>query len=397
MNLMKIGQSVKMAVKSILGNKARSALTMLGIVIGVSSVILLTGIGGGATKEITDSLSEMGTKLIAVGINRRQTSRTVDIEDFEIFIEKNPELVSLMSPQINGRAQIKLKNNNFQTSLSAYDSTYADINPSQVKILSGRFINDNDISKRSHVAVVGTYIRDELFGGLDPVGETIKLNGQIFTIVGLYEETDDSSEGSGDDRVTIPYTTAIRFLKNKNISSYYFLAASEDVVEKAAEELTDYITKKLGSDYGFDVSSTKEMLETMDEMVAQMTALLAGIAGISLVVGGIGIMNIMTVSVSERTREIGIRKAIGARTTDILLQFLIESVFLSAIGGVIGIAAGIGLGRGVSGLIEDMNFVVQGNMVLVSFGFSVAVGIFFGIAPARKAAKLNPIDALHSE
>lgn len=397
MNLMKIGQSVKMAVKSIFGNKARSALTMLGIVIGVSSVILLTGIGGGATKEITDSLSEMGTKLIAVGINRRQTSRTVDIEDFEKFIEKNPELVSMMSPAINEHAQIKLKNNNFLTSLSAYDSTYADINPSQVEILSGRFINENDIIRRSHVAVVGTYIRDELFGGLDPVGETIKLNGQIFTIVGLYEETDDSSEGSGDDRVTIPYTTAIRFLKNKNISSYYFLAVSEDVVEEATEELTNFIAEKLGSDYGFDVSSTKEMLETLDEMVAQMTALLAGIAGISLVVGGIGIMNIMTVSVSERTREIGIRKAIGARTTDILLQFLIESVFLSAIGGIIGIAVGIGLGKGVSGLIEDMNFVVQGNMVLISFGFSAAVGVFFGIAPARKAAKLNPIDALHSE
>ncbi len=396
MNLMKLGQSVKMAMKSILGNKARSALTMLGIVIGVGSVILLTGIGGGATKEITDSLSEMGTKLITVNMNRRQTSRTVDLDDFNDFIEKNPDLLSDMSPYISGQAQIKVGNNNFQTSLDAVDSSYSTIRSSSSKMESGRYINDNDIENRAYVAIVGTYIRDELFGGVDPVGETIKLNGKMFTIIGLYEETDDSSEGSGDDKVTIPYTTAIRFLKNKNISTYYFEAASEDTVESAATALKAFITKKLGSEYGFNVSSVKEMLETMDEMVGTMTTMLAGIAGISLVVGGIGIMNIMTVSVSERTREIGIRKAIGARTTDILTQFLIESVFLSAMGGVIGIILGICLGDAVSFFI-DMTFVLQVNMVFISFVFSLFVGIFFGLAPARKAAKLNPIDALHSE
>ncbi|MCH5186183.1 MAG: ABC transporter permease [Oscillospiraceae bacterium] len=396
MNFMKTGQSIKMAMKSIMGNKARSALTMLGIVIGVGSVILLTGIGGGATKEITDSLAEMGTKLITVNMNRRQTSRTVGIDDFEKFIEQNPDLLSDMSPYISNRAQIKLGNNNFQTVLDAVDSSYSHIRGNSAKLLSGRFISDTDIENRLYVAVVGTYIRDELFGGADPVGETVKLNGKVFTIVGLYEENDDSSEGSGDDKVTIPYTTAVRFLKSKTISTYYFEAASEDTVEAAADALKSYIAQKLGSSNGFNVSSVKEMLETMDEMVATLTTMLAGIAGISLIVGGIGIMNIMTVSVSERTREIGIRKAIGARTTDILMQFLIESIFLSAMGGVVGIAVGLGLGDVVS-LALDMDFVVQVNMVFISFGFSLLVGVFFGLAPALKAAKLNPIDALHSE
>jgi putative ABC transport system permease protein len=393
---MKTGQSIKMAMKSIMGNKARSALTMLGIVIGVCSVILLTGIGGGATKEITDSLSEMGTKLITVTMSRRQTSRTVDLDDFKDFIEENSDLLSDMTPYISGSAQVKVGNNNFQTSLDAVDTSYEEIKSNASKLLSGRFFSESDIDNRSYVVIVGTYIRDELFGGVDPVGETIKINGKIFTIIGLYEETDDSTEGSGDDKVTIPYTTAIRFLKNKNISTYYFEAASEDTVETAVEALESYITKKLGTDSGFNVSSVKEMLETMDEMVSTMTTMLAGIAGISLIVGGIGIMNIMTVSVSERTREIGIRKAIGARTTDILLQFLIESVFLSAMGGVVGIVVGLILGDAAS-YVMDMDFVVQVNMVFISFAFSLFVGIFFGLAPAKKAAKLNPIDALHSE
>ena len=246
------------------------------------------------------------------------------------------------------------------------------------------------------MAVVGTYIQQELFGGMDPVGEIIKLNGKQFTIVGVYEETGDSTETSADNKVTIPYTTAQRFLKNKTISTFYLEAATEDVVERAVDAANAFMTKKLGSDSRYRVSSVAEMLDTLNEMTGTMTAMLAGIAAISLVVGGIGIMNIMTVTVSERTREIGIRKAIGARTTDILLQFLIESVILSAMGGVIGIFAGIGLGQAISPILS-IEFVVQVNMVMMSFGFAIFIGVFFGIAPARKAAKLHPIEALRSE
>lgn len=392
--LTKLIQSVKMAVKSILGNKGRSALTMLGIIIGVMSVIVLTGIGGGATKEITDSLAEMGTKLVTVSFTRRFSTRTVAYDDLKEYVEENPELFSNMAPYISGMAQAKLGSTNAGTSLDATSPEYEDIK--SVELISGRFLSDTDINNRSYVAIVGTYIQQEFFGGVDPVGETIKLNGKQFKIIGVYEEQGDSTETSADNKVTIPYTTAMRFLKNKTISTYYLEGASEDVIDTAVDDLEAFITKKLGSDSGFSVSSVSAMLDAMNEMVGTLTAMLAGIAAISLIVGGIGVMNIMTVSVSERTREIGIRKAIGARTTDILLQFLIESMILSAMGGVIGIIFGIGIGPLIEKII-GMSYVIQSNMVVLSFSFSLAIGIFFGIAPAKKAAGLHPIDALRSE
>lgn len=390
----KINQSLKMAVKSILSNKGRSALTMLGIIIGVGSVILLTGIGGGTTKSITDQISQMGTRLITVTMNRRASTRSVDFDDLTEFIGDNPELFANITPYISGFAQAKLGDENFQTSLDATDPQYESVK--NVELTNGRFISDNDCESRSYVAVVGTYIQNELFGGMSPVGETIKLNGKQFKIIGVYEETDDSSETSQDNKVTIPYTTAMRFLKNKTISTFYLEATDEDTVEAAVDSVEAFITKKLGTDSGFSVSSVSSMLDTMNEITGTMTTMLAGIAAISLVVGGIGVMNIMTVSVSERTREIGIRKAIGARTTDILLQFLIESILLSIIGGIIGIIVGIGLGPIVKALV-GLEYSVQINMVILSFAFSAAIGVFFGIAPAKKAAKLHPIEALRAD
>lgn len=392
--LTKINQSVKMAIKSILGNKGRSALTMLGIIIGVGSVILLTGIGGGTTQAITDQIESLGTRLITVSMNRRASTRSVDFEDLTKFVEDNPELVSNLTPYISGSAQAKMGSENFQTSLDATDPQYESIQ--NVELINGRFISDYDCENRSYVAIVGTYIQNELFGGMNPVGETIKLNGKQFKIIGVYEEVGDSTETSQDNKVTIPYTTAMRFLKNKTISTYYLEAASEEVVDVAVDSIETFITKKLGTDSGFSVSSISAMLDTMNEITGMMTTMLAGIAAISLIVGGIGVMNIMTVSVSERTREIGIRKAIGARTTDILLQFLIESILLSAIGGIIGIIVGIGLGPVVKSLI-GLEYAVQMNMVILSFAFSAAIGVFFGIAPAKKAANLHPIEALRAD
>ncbi len=390
----KINQSIKMAVKSILGNKGRSALTMLGIIIGVGSVILLTGIGGGTTKAITDEISSMGTRLITVNMNRRTSTRNVDYDDLLEFVQDNPEQLLNVSPYISGMAQAKMGNENFSTSLDASNAQYESVK--NVELISGRFISDTDCNNRSYVAVVGTYIQKELFGGMNPVGETIKLNGKQFKIIGVYEEADDSSENSQDNKVTIPYTTAMRFLKNKTISTYYLEARTEDDVDRAVTLVKAFITRKLGTDSGFTVMSVSSIIDVMNEILGMMTTMLAGIAAISLIVGGIGVMNIMTVSVSERTREIGIRKAIGARTTDILLQFLIESVFLSAIGGVIGILVGIGLGPVVKTLL-GIEFAVQINMVIISFCFSAAIGVFFGIAPAKKAANLNPIEALRAD
>lgn len=393
----KLAQSLKMAVKSILGNKGRSALTMLGIIIGVASVIILTGIGNGATSSITDSLSSLGTRMITVSMSRGGwggSTRTVSVADMQKFLEENGDVVEAMSPVMNGSVLLKYKNQNTTSSFSAYDASYAEIKDTNVE--NGRFISEYDVLNRTYICIVGSYIVNEYFGGINPVGETVKLNGTPFKIVGTYKELGDSSEYSSDNCVTIPYTTAMRFLKNKNITSFYFNATSEDTVDTAVAEIKAFITKKLGTDSGFNVSSVAEMLDTINEIMGTLTAMLAGIAAISLIVGGIGIMNIMTVSVSERIREIGIRKAIGARTTDILLQFLTESAILSSMGGVIGIFVGIFLGKFVCKFI-NIEFAAQLDMVAVAFGFSLFIGIFFGIAPARKAAKLHPIDALRSE
>ncbi|MEE0944210.1 MAG: ABC transporter permease [Clostridia bacterium] len=393
----KILQSFKMSMKSILGNKGRSALTMLGIIIGVASVIILTGIGGGATKVISDSMAEMGTKLITVNMMfQRNSTRSIDIEDMQEFLEENPDLVSAMSPTLSGNVTAKSGRTNFTTSLSAYDSSYTEIQPNAAKLSSGRFLSDSDVINRRYNCIVGSYIKEEMFAGLDPVGKTIKLNGRQFNIIGCYEETSNSTENSSDNKVTIPYTTAIRFLKQARMDTFYFAAVTEDEVENAVTALERFITKKLGTDTGFMVNSVAEMIDTLDKMMGTMTTMLAGIAAISLIVGGIGIMNIMTVTVSERTREIGIRKAIGARTTDIMLQFLIESIVLSGLGGIVGIIFGIII-SGIVGNLISIQTVVQTDMVILSFTFSIVIGVFFGIAPARRAAKLNPIEALRSE
>lgn len=390
----KIFQSVKMAKKSILGNKARSALTMLGIIIGVASVILLTGIGNGATKMISDSISSMGTKLITVNLTKISGTRTVDMDDITEYISSKPELYSSITPYITSNAQVKVGTENYSASLEGTDPNYETIR--NVSLASGRFINENDVEKRSKVVVVGMYVQTELFGGMSPIGEKIKINGENFTVIGVYETVGSTVSEYSDGNVTIPYTTAMRFIKNKNISTYYLEASTEDNVESAVDDIEIFLTRKLGNDDGYNVSNIAEMLDTMNEMMGTMTAMLAGIAGISLVVGGIGVMNIMTVSVSERTREIGIRKAIGARTSDILMQFLIESVMLSALGGIIGIILGFAFKPAVEALLS-MDYVIKGSMVLLSFGFSLFIGVFFGIAPARKAARLHPIEALRSE
>lgn len=395
MSLVKFMQSFKMSIKSILSNKGRSALTMLGIIIGCASVIVLTGIGGGTTDSVVETVSEMGANKVTVSMTRgRNSSRYIDVSDMEEYAEENSDLVQYMSPYLSQTAMIKRGTENGMTNVEGCGVDYEHIN--NLDLASGRFFTDFDIENRRKVCIVGSYQVVEYFDGLDPVGQEIKINGEPFEIIGVYDETGGSKETSTDNKVTIPYTTAMRFFTTKNIQTFYFWTVNKDDVEQVTNDLERFITKKLGTDEGFSVSNISSLLDTMDEMMGLMTTMLAGIAAISLVVGGIGIMNIMTVSVSERTREIGIRKAIGARTTDILLQFLIEATVLSGLGGIIGILSGIGIGELIANF-SSIVYVTQNDMVTMSFCFTLVIGIGFGIAPARKAAKLNPIEALRSE
>ena len=384
----------KMAISSILANKTRSFLTMLGSIIGVGSVIALMAIGQGSTNMITDSISSAGTNLLTVNVMGRG-DKTLDPDDMVAFIDESPELYAGVAPVVSGSG-VMIKNGNKNTdstSLTGTNEKYADIRSTDLSM--GRYLTVSDIDNRLHVAVIGTYLQQELFDGANPLGQQIKINGTPFTVVGVLEETQDSEEGTAD-AIVIPYNVATRLLKNSTVRTYMVQAASDDAVDTAKANLKTYLSKKFEGDNTYTIIDQKELMETLDEALGTMTAMLGGIAGISLLVAGIGIMNIMLVSVTERTREIGIRKAIGARRRHILTQFLIESAVISTLGGLLGIVLGVWLGSALGNLLGITAAADMGTIIF-AFVFSLAMGLFFGYYPANKASKLNPIDALRFE
>ncbi len=385
----------KMAISSILANKTRSFLTMLGSIIGVGSVIALMAIGQGSTNMITDSISSAGTNLLTVTVMGRG-DKTLDPDDMVAFIDESPELYAGVAPVVSGSG-VMIKNGNKNTdstSLTGTNEKYADIRSTDLSM--GRYLTVSDIDNRLHVAVIGTYLQQELFDGGNPLGQQIKINGTPFTVVGVLEETQDSEEGTADDAIVIPYNVATRLLKNSTVRTYMVQAASDDAVEAAKANLKTYLSKMFTGDNTYTIIDQKELMETLDEALGTLTAMLGGIAGISLLVAGIGIMNIMLVSVTERTREIGIRKAIGARRRHILTQFLIESAVISTLGGLLGILLGVWLGSALGNLLGITAAADMGTIIF-AFVFSLAMGLFFGYYPANKASKLNPIDALRFE
>ncbi len=391
---MGIWQAYKMAIKSIKNNKVRSFLTMLGVIIGVASVITAVAFAQGSTRQITESISSLGTELIQVNITGFNTNRDITWEDFLTFADENSESITAMSPTVSSQVTVKGERNTVDTTVNGVTEDYALIRKQNVQ--GGRYLVDLDSDFRQTVAIIGTYVAEELFGQEDPIGKTLKIQGRLFTVVGLLQELEGGSQGTKDDQIIIPIATAQRVLRNANIRSYTFLASSPEKVDEAMEKIKTYLIEVYGSEDMFRVSNAEQMLESLDSITGIMMSVLGGIAAISLIVGGIGIMNIMLVSVTERTREIGIRKAIGAKRRNILVQFLIEALIVTGIGGFVGLLFGSGA-IWVIGKLNIVTAVYSPVWMLISFGISLLIGIIFGLFPANKAASLNPIAALRHE
>jgi len=388
---MKFTQAIKMAISSILSNKIRSFLTMLGVIIGVTAVITLIALGQGSTRLVSSQIESLGTNLIVINITGGR-NRSITREDLERIKEISG--VSEIAPVLSGGVTVKAGNMNANTSLEATTPGYQQVRNTYVQL--GRFLLQNDLDMRFRVAVVGVDVADELFGRRDVIGEEISINGVEFTIIGILEEKGSSVAGSDDNRVIIPLTTGQRLLRNMEVRTFYVSTQSPDAVNRVVGEIERFLTRKFNDENSFRVFNQTQLLSTINEATATLTMMLSGIAGISLLVGGIGIMNIMLVSVTERTREIGIRKAIGAKKRDILVQFLIESAVISGLGGVLGIIVGF-MGANFLSSILNIPVAISADVVLLATGFSVGVGIIFGLYPASKAASLNPIDALRYE
>ena len=388
---MDIKQAFILAVKSLAGSKMRSFLTMLGIIIGVASVIVLVSLVDGMSQDMVDTFESMGTNLISVSIRGRGGNRTVSAEEMQQLADDNPELIGACSPTISvSGATVKYGNNNLSTTCMGVNEYYEDIKNSHVE--TGRNIAYMDVETRQRNCVIGTYIANELFEGEDPLGKSIKINNTMFTVVGVLEDKNGGTEGSSDDTILIPYTIAQKLAGMFTISSYNFSAASKDTVDQAVDVIENYLLSVYSNSNAYSVFNQAESLEQVNELTGTMTMVLVGVAGISLLVGGIGIMNIMLVSVTERTREIGIRKSLGAKPWDILGRFVVEAITTSSIGGLLGIAIGILLSSAVS--LFGLPVALSIPAIFISFGVSAGIGVAFGYFPAKKAARMNPIDAL---
>lgn len=394
---MGITQSFVFALKSLLNNKMRSFLTMLGIIIGVGSVILIMSLGNGMTTEVKDSFESIGTQSIQVGIMGRGSTRTFTDDDMYEFVEENRDIIKAYTPEVSVSATVRPAgwNENLSTTVSGVGEEYLTVK--SYDNAKGRFLSYIDCYARRKVCYVGAYYDSaEVYNG-KAVGSTVKINGDIYEIVGVADEiTDKNDEDGADNFLVIPYTLAARMSRMGTINSYTLLAASDETVIKARSMMQNRLYEAYGDEDAYMVIAMAEILDTVTEMLDTMFLVIACIAGISLLVGGIGIMNIMLVSVTERTREIGIRKALGAKGRNIKLQFVIEAMTTSLIGGILGIFVGV-LGANGAGNLLQIAAVPSVASIVLSVGISVGIGVLFGYLPAKKAANLNPIDALRYE
>ena len=400
-------ESFLMAWASLIANKMRSILTMLGIIIGVAAVIALVSIGNGVKQDIQNSISSLGSNLLMVmpgaprtpGVRPSQGSmKSLKVSDYQAISKLDG--VKAASPYTANSYVTIYQSKNWTTTVSGVSSNFQDVN--NWTMAEGRFISSKNVENRERVAVVGQTVVKNLFAGEDPVGKEIRVKNIPFRVIGVLNSKGNGTMGNDqDDVIFIPYTTAMERVEGVDYLRMVYVVASDDNgIDRLQSDIENLLRvrhsiKDTNLD-DFNIQNMKSIMETMEQTTGTLTLFLGAVAAISLVVGGIGIMNIMLVSVTERTREIGIRKALGATYFVIVTQFLIEAVVISLMGGLIGIALGIGASK-LIGLASGMSTVISVPTIVLSFAFSMAIGLVFGIYPTRKAAKLNPIDALHYE
>ena len=417
---MRVTQYIRLALRALAVNKLRSALTMLGIVIGVGAVITLLSVGQGVQNLVTGQLNSIGTNLLFVfpgNLNDSQSQRgmvtelTLTLPDAEAIADPaNVPDMNQVAPELMSTGQVGYGRTNLKLSVSGVTPAYESVRNFPVAV--GSFIQDTDMSSQARMAVIGSKVYERLFdSGTDPIGATIEINNVPFKVIGVLESkgTGGGMGGDQDEIVLVPMSTAHQRLFPKyhnsrgepQVSVIYVQVVSADRMGAASDEISQLLRSRhnidFASDDDFSVINQKDLLSIFGQITGVLTLFLGAIAGISLLVGGIGIMNIMLVSVTERTREIGLRKAVGAKRRDILAQFLIEAIILSLIGGVLGILLGTAGAMGISRLQSDLKAVVTPQSVLLAISFSTAVGLFFGIYPATRASRLNPIEALRYE
>jgi len=389
---------------SLSSNKSRSALTILGIVIGIASVIAMISVGQGSAKSITDRVSSLGTNLLTImpGAQRGQmvsggmgSSQNLTLEDAEAM--KTVSGVEIVAPTVSGRKQVTVKGKNTNTSINGIDANYFTVKSIEIEL--GNLFTASQLKSKNKVAIIGPTTRDNLFGeNTDPVGQKIRITGQEFTVVGMTKAKGGTGFGSADDLIYVPLGTAQQYITgNSKLSNINVQVSSAEIMNIVQAEITALLLERHdiadSTKADFSIMNQADMLSAMTEVTNTMTMLLAAIAGISLIVGGIGIMNMMLTTVTERTREIGLRKSLGADNNDIVVQFLMESVALTFIGGIVGIAIGW-LTAWIMQNFFSVTTVVKLWSIVMSFGVAALIGIVFGYYPARRAAKLDPIDAL---
>ena len=395
----------KMAIRSLISHKLRTFLTALGIIIGVASVISMISIGEGARQQTLSTISKFGTNIITIKPGNKKSRHvstgkvdTLMLKD-ATFIEQNVPLITGVAAQVYRSAQLKFRNKNTNTTVRGTGKNYRRL--ANFEMQKGRYFNQQEINVAKRVCVLGATVVKNLFAEANPLGETIKVDGKNFMVIGMTEPKGALSWFDPDDQIFIPVSTAQKRVFGMNhIQSIDVQASKIEDLEVIKEDITQLLRIRHnianGKENDFYVQNSSQWLNSWGDAAKTFTYLLGGIAAISLMVGGIGIMNIMLVSVTERTREIGIRKAIGAKKKEILEQFLIESVLISFLGGGAGVLLGIGISDIVSN-IGEWETIVSTQSILLAFGFSVGIGIFFGFYPANKAANMNPIEALRYE